>query len=405
MLQRNKYQCSSRPSVKLELADIFHHYSHDYIKSHPLHTQQYKAIRAIMACRTAKLGGHMSRCDSCNYEKISYNSCRNRHCPKCQSMQKERWIRARQAELLPVEYFHVVFTLPHALNPLAQGRPTLIYNMLFQAASETLLSFSSNPKWLGAKPSITMVLHTWAQNVSQHLHVHCIVSGGGLTKSNEWKNCKKKFLFPVRALSKVFRGKYLEKLKLSLSNKKVHLPKGFTNSVTIKNFMAPLYKTDWVVYAKPPFAGPEQVLAYLGRYTHKIAISNQRLISMQNNNITFKWRDYADNNKSKIMILNSHEFIRRYLLHVLPKGFQRLRHYGILANRFKKANLNQARQALNQPQYIEVINESIDEIMFKVTGEDITICPRCRIGRLGTVMSLIPQWLTHSGDPPKRNAI
>ncbi len=384
----------------LELADIFRAYGQTYVNNHSLCSQQYKAIRAIIACRTAVLGGHVSRCTNCEYEVISYNSCRNRHCPKCQAMQKERWINARQAELLPVEYFHVVFTLPHGLNPLAQGKPAIIYNLLFQAASETLLQFSLNPKWLGATPSITMVLHTWGQTLDQHIHVHCVISGGGLMKNGQWTNCKKGFLFPVRALSNVFRGKYLEQLKIALNNKDIHLPNDKTSSAGIQEFISLLYQSDWVAYAKPPFAGPEQVLAYLGRYTHRIAIGNQRLVSLQQDSVSFKWRDYADNSKQKIMTLEGNEFIRRYLLHVLPKGFQRLRHYGLLANRYKMIKLEQARTALNQPKVELNIKENVDELMLRLTGVDITLCPRCGCGRLNIVISLLPQWITHSGDPP-----
>ncbi|CZP45104.1 Putative transposase [Legionella pneumophila] len=385
---------------RLELADIFRHYGQIYMTNHKLCSQQYKTIRAIVDCRTASLGGHISRCDNCKFELISYNSCRNRHCPKCQAMQKERWINARAAELLPTEYFHVVFTLPHHLNPLAQGKPEIIYNLLFQTASETLLQFSSNPKWLGAKPSITMVLHTWGQSLDQHIHVHCIISGGGLTKNNQWKNAKRKFLFPVHALSKVFRGKYIEQLKILLNNNALYLPDGNTNKENIQKFISLLYQNDWVVYAKSPFAGPEQVLSYLGRYTHRIAIGNQRLINFQNNIVSFKWRDYADNSQQKIMLLNVTEFTRRYLLHVLPKGFQRLRHYGILANRYKSINLKKARIALNQHEIKPKEKEKIDELMLRLTGIDITSCPRCGSGQLNIVTSILSKWVTHSGDPP-----
>jgi len=249
----------SNDKVTFEIADIFREYGKEFADNHRLCSQQYKAIRAIVNCRTAVLGGNLFQCKKCEYRLISYNSCRNRHCPKCQAVQKERWVSARQAELLPTEYFHVVFTLPHNLNTLAQGKPELIYKFLFQSASETLLKFSSDPKWLGAKPSITIVLHTWGQNIDQHIHAHCIVSGGGLTKNKKWKKCKKKFLFPVRALSNVFKNKYLEKLRGSFKNKDINLP----NEENIQKFMTSLYKLDWVVYAKPPFAGPEQVLSYL----------------------------------------------------------------------------------------------------------------------------------------------
>ncbi len=383
---------------QLELADIFRDYSQFYANSHNLCNQQYKAMRAIITCRTSALGGHLSRCDNCNYELISYNSCRNRHCPKCQAIQKERWISARQAELLPVEYFHVVFTLPHDINPLAQNKPRIIYNLLFQAASETLLQFSLNPKWMGAKPSITMVLHTWGQNINQHIHVHCVVSGGGLTKNGQWRNCKKKFLFPVRALSKVFKAKYIGQLNIALNNKDVNLLSN--HNLDIQKFISSLYRSDWVVYAKPPFANPEQVLAYLGRYTHRIAIGNQRLVHFKQGTVSFKWRDYADNSKQKVMSLNVNEFIRRYLLHVLPKGFQRLRHYGLLANRHKILYLRQAKAALKQPEIKSITVESIEEIMFRITGTDISLCPQCGANKFKKIITLLPQWITHSGDPP-----
>jgi len=401
MCQSIRHEYVNKPA--LELADIFREYSQSYVNNHNLCSQQYKAIRAIIACRTQILGGHLSRCNACGYEVTSYNSCRNRHCPKCQSVQKERWIQARQLELLPIDYFHVVFTLPHSLNPLAQWKPALIYDLLFQAASETLLQFSLNPKWLGAKPGITMVLHTWGQNLDQHIHVHCLISGGGLEKNGQWARCKKNFLFPVHALSKVFRGKYLEKLNEALTNQNIPIPGDKTNQTTVQQFISLLYQQDWVVYAKPPFAGPAQVLSYLGRYTHRIAIGNQRLVSCQHNTVSFKWRDYADNSKQKIMSLNANEFIRRYLLHILPKGFQRLRHYGLLANRYKKINLNQARIALKQPEIKCSMKENIDKLMLRLTGTDIALCPRCNSGRLNIVISFLPQWITHSGDPPAEN--
>ncbi len=398
MCQLIEHKCIKAP--KLELADIFRDYGQSYANNHNLCNQQHKAIRAIVACRTSALGGHLSRCDNCNYELIRYNSCRNRHCPKCQAMQKERWISARQAELLPVEYFHVVFTLPHDINPLAQNKPQIIYNLLFQAASETLLQFSLNPKWMGAKPSITMVLHTWGQNLNQHIHVHCVVSGGGLMKNGQWKNCKKKFLFPVRALSKVFKAKYIGQLNIALNNKDIHLS---SNNVSIQKFISSLYQSDWVVYAKPPFANPEQMLAYFGRYTHRIAIGNQRLVDFKQGTVSFKWRDYADNSKQKVMDLDVNEFIRRYLLHVLPKGFQRLRHYGLLANRHKITNLRQAQATLKQSEIKSTSVETIEEIMFRITGIDISVCPHCGSNTFKTIITLLPQWITHSGDPPLQN--
>ncbi len=250
-----------------------------------------------------------------------------------------------------------------------------------------------------------MVLHTWGQNLNQHIHVHCIISGGGLTKNNQWNNAKRKFLFPIRALSKVFRGKYLEQLNILLSSGEVFLPNNSTNKESIQKFISLLYQKDWVVYAKPPFAGPEQVLKYLGRYTHRIAIGNQRLVNFQDNTVSFKWRDYADNSQQKIMILSVNEFTRRYLLHVLPKGFQRLRHYGILANRYKSINLKKARIALNQNEIKPKTKEKINDLMLRLTGIDITSCPRCGSGRLNIVTALLSNSVTHSRDPPTELAI
>jgi hypothetical protein len=385
----------------LELAEIVHAFGDDYRAHHALCGQQDKALRAIAACRTAELGGHVEVCDRCGAVVHHYHSCRNRHCPKCQALAKERWVRARQGELLPgVEYFHVVFTLPHALNPLAQGRPALIYRLLFQATAETLLAFGRNPRWLGAELGFSAILHTWGQRLDQHLHLHCVVSGGGLTEAGEWKAAKPHFLFPVRALSRVFRGKYLEGLEGALHRGEVRLPDGATDEAAIAAFLAGLRASNWVVYAKPPFADAGQVVAYLGRYTHRVAIGNHRLVAMEDGQVRFRWRDYAHGNRNKVMALEGEEFLRRFLLHVLPKGFTRIRHYGFLASRGKRERLAAVRRALSVPEPEPLEVESVEAFLLRVVGIDIHRCPHCGAGRMRVVAEIAPQRRPPATGPP-----
>jgi hypothetical protein len=370
----------------VELAEIFRAAGDAYRQAHPLIAQQQRAMRAIEQCRTAALGGHVEQCDHCGKLKISYNSCRNRHCPKCQTRAKERWIAARQAELLPVPYFHVVFTLPHALNPLAQGNPALLYDLLFKAAAETLLDFGRNPRWLGGELGVSLVLHTWGQNLNQHLHLHGIVAGAALVPGAErWVKARSGFLFPVQPLAKVFRGKYLERLNKSdteglikFAGSTAHL----ASPAQFRHFLTRLYKTDWVVYAKQPFAGSQQVLDYLGHYTHRVAISNNRLLAFSAEQVRFRWRDYAAGNKKKVMTLTTEEFIRRFLLHVLPKAFVRIRHYGFLANRSRKGKLGQLRELLDAPPPAVIEPESVAAFVLRVAGIDIHRCPFCAVGHL-----------------------
>ena len=330
-----------------------------------------------------------------------YHSCRNRHCPKCQTLAKERWVEARCAELLPVPYFHLVFTLPHEINPLAQGNLRVIYNLLFQAASDTLQSFGRDPKWLGGEIGITMVLHTWGQNLSQHLHVHCVVSGGALAPEGRWIPAKRGFLFPVRGLSVVFRAKYLEALEGAFEAEKLDFA-GETTPLAepsaFRAFLAKLRAKDWVVYAKPPFGGPAQVLAYLGRYTHRIAIGNERLLDCENGEVRFRYRDYAHGNKTKVMCLPVEEFIRRFLLHVLPKAFMRIRHYGLLANRHRTEHLDVCRAALDAPTPAPAEPETVEAFLSRVLGTDANRCPHCREGRLRPVRLLPP--LPRATGPP-----
>ncbi len=309
-----------------EVADVLNVHQSVVQHSSVYNTWQLRTLDAVRRCRSASLGSHVDGCTSCGHLRISYNSCRNRHCPKCQGRQREEWIQAREEELLPVPYFHVVFTLPDTLNKLCMHKPVVLYNLLFQAAWSVLNSFGKDHKWLGAQTGMIAILHTWGQTMTLHPHLHCIVPGGGLTKTGKWKSAKSsgKYLFNVKAMSKVFRGRFITALK-------DHLPQQMD-----KTFVNQLYKHNWVVYAKRPFNGPQDVIEYLGRYTHKIAISNHRIKSMDDAGVTFSYKDYRHGGVKKEMTLEGLEFIRRFGLHILPKGLVRIRHYGILSSTTKK---------------------------------------------------------------------
>jgi len=385
----------SRRRTRLELADILRTHAPAYRASHTLIPVQEQALRDIIQCRTAALGGHLYRCDRCAFERPEYNCCGNRHCPKCQTRRKEQWLEARRAELLPVEYFHLVFTLDHKINPLALGNPRLIYGLLFRRVADTLLAFARNPKWLGATPGILIFLHTWGQQLELHIHAHCIVTGGGLTEEGVWRSAKPHFLFRVDALSEVFRAKFLDSLRRALANNEVRLPKADsgTGAESIAEFIQACKEHDWVVYAKGSYANPEGILDYLGRYTFKTAISNERLVDQNDEQVRFRYRDYADDNKQKLLPLEPREFVRRFLLHILPKRFMRVRGYGLLANRDRKKHLQQARAALGQfeaPQPNPKEPESAEAFMLRVAGVDIRLCPRCRKGRMQQVAELPP---------------
>ncbi len=394
----------------LELADIFRAEGARYRASHRLSMHQQRVMHAIEVCRTPELGGHVAACDHCGATTLHYHSCRNRCCPKCQTLTKQRWVEARQAELLDIEqYFHVVFTLPHALNALAQANPRLLYNLLFQCAAATLQGFARNPKWLGGEGElgITMVLHTWSQNLGQHNHVHCVVSGGALSLDGQrWLRAPPGFLFPVGALSTVFRGKTLDALKRAAKHGELTF-RGDTAELASPQrfaaFLASLRSHDWVIYAKRPFAGPQQVIAYLGRYTHRIAISNHRLVSFTGNKVRFRYRDYRHANRIKTMTLSSDAFIHRFLLHVVPLGFVRIRHFGLLANRCRRNKLARTRQLLQQPTPPEPVPESAAELMLRLTGRDIERCPHCSLGKLCVVAVLLPRTrgLPQATGPPR----
>ena len=325
---------------------------------------QTRTLHALRKCRTAALGGHIDRCNnpSCHRLHLSYNSCRNRHCPKCQGHKKEQWIQAREEELLNVPYFHVVFTLPSELNRLCLYKPEKMYGLLFKITWQVIQGFASNHKFLGAKPGMIAILHTWGQNLSLHPHLHCIVPGGGITQSGKWRSAKSngKYLFPVKAMSKVFRARFVASLRKELEPQ----PKDFYES---------LFKNDWVVYCKRPFLGPAQVVEYLGRYTHKIAISNHRIKNLDNESVTFAVKDYRHGGKKSLLRLSDAEFIRRFALHILPKGFVRIRHYGILSSYHKKITLTQLQKSLGRVQIKE--RQPLHH----------QLCPVCKKGKLVTL--------------------
>ena len=339
----------------LEVADIFRSHGPAWCDAQRGHLSlaQLKVMSAITQCRTAALGGHVLRCEGCGVEQVSYNSCRNRHCPKCQSSAAKRWLDARQADLLPVEYYHVVFTLPAPIAEIAYQNKSALYGLLFDTAAETLLRIAADPKHLGANIGATLVLHTWGSALTHHPHVHGIVPGGGLAPDGQrWIACRPGFFLPVRVLSRLFRRRFLEELQRLHSAGQL---KFFGEHATLADakafadWMAPLRQCEWVVYAKKPFAGPEAVLAYLSRYTHRVAISNSRLLAMDERGVSFRWKDYRAKGKTrhKAMTLSPQEFMRRFLLHVLPGGFHRIRHYGLLANSNRRAHLARARELLH----------------------------------------------------------
>jgi hypothetical protein len=355
-----------------------------------------KVMRAIEVCRTAELGGHVERCDRCGFETPAYNSCRNRHCPKCQAFAKAKWLEARKADLLPVGYFHVVFTIPHQLNALAVSNKRVVYDILFRAASRTLRQFGADPKHgLGGRIGFTAVLHTWDQQLRYHLHLHCLVAGGALSADGQrWIPARERFLFPVRALSRVFRGKFLHLLQEAFDRRELHFPGIISPLRTherLAAFTAQLRQKDWVVYAKRPFTGPEGVLDYLGRYTQRVAISNERITRVGDGKVTFTWRDRSDQNKRKPVTLEALEFIRRFLLHLLPESYVRVRHFGLLSARSKGRDLPRCRQLLGHSPCTDPVDQcTTEELMLLLTGRDLTRCPQCRQGTMCYLRELPP---------------
>ena len=375
----------------LEVADIFRQHGAAFRATHPLSPEQRRVMRAIQECRTSALGGHVDRCDACGFQRVSYNSCRNRHCPKCQSLAKAKWLEARLADLLPVPYFHVVFTLPEELAHLALQNKRVIYNLLFQSAAQTLLKLAADPKQLGAQIGFLAVLHTWSQQLCHHPHLHCVVPGGGLSLDGQgWVSCRENFFLPVKVLSRLFRRLFRDQLSRLFAQGKLVFHGSLTqlnDPLAFQHFVRSLGRKEWVVYAKPPFGGPRQVLDYLGRYTHRVAISNHRLRKLEHGQVTFSWRDYRHGQRRSLLTLTAEEFMRRFLLHTLPRGFQRLRHFGLLSNRARVANLARCRQLLGvaqQPSTSSMCAQQPDaaSLLQTLTGDSLTRCPACQQGQL-----------------------
>jgi putative transposase/transposase-like zinc-binding protein len=364
-----------------ELADIFRQYSERFEQTHRVSACDQKVIRAVSVCRTQELGGHLDRCDACGFERPAYNSCRNRHCPKCQSLAKARWLEKQTAELLPVGYFHLVFTLPHEFNRLILAHKKIVLSLLFKAVSETLLGFGQT-RFKGTV-GIIAVLHTWDQTLNDHFHLHCLVPAGALSQDrSRWIAARKNFLFPVTALSQVFRGKFLAFLQQACAKGKI--PPAYTEIKASR-------QKSWVVYAKRPFGSPQTVLDYLGRYTHRVALSNDRILQVENGAVTLSYRDRKDGDRKKTITLEAQEFIRRFLLHVLPDGFMRIRHFGFLANRSKKQSLAQCCKLLKLDRTLpEIPKQSAIDVLLRITGIDLSRCPSCHNGTMIVVGELPP---------------
>ena len=379
---------------RLEVADVFRQHEQEFLRhwGHMLDAHQRRAFRDICACRTAALGAHLEQCDTCPQQAIAYNSCRNRSCPKCLSTARDKWLAARSAELLPVPYCHVVFTLPQELSMLALQNQRVLYNILFRAASETLLTIAADPRRLGAKIGFLAVLHTWNQQMLHHPHLHCVVPSGGLSPDgSRWVPSRERFFLPVRVLGKLFRGKFLTFLAAAFRKKKLHFAGELAylkQPVAFDRFLRQLRSKSWVVYAKRPFGRPEHVIQYLARYTHRVAISNGRLIEMQDGQVTFRWRDSADNNQQKLMTIPAVEFIRRFLLHVLPSGFVKIRHFGILANRSRREDLARCRALL--PAQVDP-PDSLTATQRRAVERK---CPSCKIGTLHLIGWISPAELS-----------
>jgi hypothetical protein len=385
----------------LEVADVFRRHGTDYRRDHDGHLGRVerRVMAAVEACRTAVLGGHAEHCVECGLVRQAYNSCRNRHCPKCQGLARAQWLAERQAELLPVPYFHVVFTVPAQVAEIAFQNKAAVYAILFTAASEALRVAAADPKQLGAEIGVVALLHTWGQNLHHHPHVHCVVPGGGLSLDGQrWVDCRPGFFLPVRILSRLFRRLFLERLRDAFEAGQLRFFNdlaGLADSVAFCARLAGLRRTEWVVYAKPPFGGPEQVLAYLGRYTHRVAIANSRLVSLDQGKVSFRWKDYRHHNKPKLMTLSADEFIRRFLLHALPDGFHRIRHYGLFANGRRVAKLAQCRILLHAPTPSSPSPTADYRERYRcLTGRSLDICPRCggAMAPFGPLTGKAPTW-------------
>ncbi len=385
-----------------EVADIFRLYGKAYREQNFLPYKKLKVMHKIEICRTARLGGHVEQCDQCGFERIAYNSCRDRHCPKCQTMVKEKWLNDRKAELLPCNYFHLVFTIPHELNPIILLNPKLMLSNLFTAVSQTLHAFGRDPQWkVKGQLGFICVLHTWSQKLTDHFHIHCIIAGGALSfDKKRWIPSNKSYLFRVQSLSKEFKKQYLGLFEKAYSDNALSLPGNlvkYNSKKQFSRFIRSLFMVKWRTHAERPFAGPEQVLEYLGRYTHRVAISNNRIKSIDNDQVCFEYRDRTDNNTVKTMTVSAHVFIRRFLLHVLPENFMKIRYYGFLSHRNKKQSVKIIRQLIEPdatlPQKIE---ETYLEMMQRLTGKDLLCCPNCKKGRMTIIKELSNQLIDSS---------
>jgi hypothetical protein len=381
----------------LEVADLFRHFGPAFRDQHgaSLSAARRRAMSAIERCRTAALGGHVERCGDCGHERVSYNSCRNRNCPKCQGLARAQWLDDRRAELLEVPYFHVVFTVPEPIATIAFQNQTMVYDILFRAAAETLRTIAADPKHLGAEIGFLAVLHTWGQNLLHHPHVHCLVPGGGIAPDGEsWIACRPGFFLPVRVLSRMFRGLFLHALEKAFAAGELNFfsaHRHLHERAAFRRHLAPAREAEWVVYAKPPFAGPAQVLDYVGRYTHRVAISNNRLISIDNDKVRFRWKDYRSGNRQKTMSLDGGEFIRRFLIHVLPAGFHRIRYYGFLGNGHRAQKLALCRDLLGMAPAIAAAPAPDYRDQYEaLTGRSLRQCPRCRAGIMVVIECISP---------------
>jgi len=390
----------SRPEH--DIADIFRHAGQRFLATFGASHEQIKVMNKIITCRTAALGGHIDDCPDCGYQKNAYNSCRNRHCPKCQTMTKEKWLDNRISELLPATYYHLVFTLPHDLNPVILCNMKPLLDLLFFSVNQTIKLFAADPQWrLQGKPGFIAVLHTWNQTILDHFHLHCLVPGGVLSEDNtQWTPSKKNYLFRTSSLVNVFKGIYINGLEQLYNDRDLKFPGNAAKHGTPSGFnrlIKTIQKKKWSGYAKAPCSGPEKVLEYLGRYTHRVAISNYRIKSFENGKVVFTWKDRAQNDAVKEMTLGAVEFIRRFLLHVLPRGFKKIRHFGFLSPRYKTRNIKLIRKMtgdkFKEPRHPE--NESVEEMMHRLTGIDIKACPKCGKGRLTRLYELMPVYTSY----------
>ena len=385
---------------RLEVGDVFRRYGEIFRQQHAgsLSRAQLRVMTAIECCRTAALGGHIEQCDQCHFQRIAYNSCRDRHCPKCQSLARAQWIEDRQAELLDTQYFHVVFTVPEEIAAIAFQNRKVVYDILFRATSETLRTIAVDPKHLGAEIGFFAVLHSWGQNLMFHPHLHCVVPGGGLSPDgNRWIPCRKGFFLPVRALSRLFRRLFVESMEKAFDAGQLQFFSALEelrDPTAFRRLLGRVRSREWVVYAKKPFAGPQQVLDYVGRYTHRVAISNNRILNIEDGLVTFRYKDYRDGSQQRTMTLAADEFIRRFLLHVLPEGFHRIRYYGFLGARYRKEKLEQCRQLLGMvPREPESKMAELDyrDRYQALTGSSLWECPACHRGRMIVIREIPPR--------------